>query len=306
MELTKGLFVRIIKTGPSRRLGLLLRALAYLSGRDAVILISSISFTFLVSVFPFIALLLTLSHYFHSNELREAIFDSFHRFFPISQDFIIRNLRVYTRELGSIQLVSFLLLIWGVSAFFFSVEAGLDSAYRVSRYRRFSRSQILSNLMVILIGGVALVFITFFGEGPVLGQKLSKLLGESGASFLGSIFSGLINLSVTLAFFLPLYVYLPNRFRGIWRVAPEALFSALLWTGINFVFRSWAPYWDLKNIYGPFYVSVTLLLWAYTFGCTLLLGARLSRNGFFSRSVKNSRPLVNHPEESLGRRHLHI
>ncbi len=36
------------------------------------------------------------------------------------------------------------------------------------------------------------------------------------------------------------------------------------------------PYLDLKALYGPFYVSVGLLFWAYVSGLILFAGAQFS------------------------------
>ncbi len=47
--------------------------LRYLVGREATLLISSISFSFMVSLFPFILLLITAASYLEWRELRQGI-----------------------------------------------------------------------------------------------------------------------------------------------------------------------------------------------------------------------------------------
>jgi hypothetical protein len=42
----------------------------------------------------------------------------------------------------------------------------------------------------------------------------------------------------------------------------------------------------LEEVYGPFFVSVTFLLWGYTFGSIIAGSALLGANGFFFRSTK--------------------
>ena len=46
--------------------------------------------------------------------------------------------------------------------------------------------------------------------------------------------------------------------------------------GAKYVFVAVLPYLDLKSMYGPFYVSVGLLIWAYMSGLILFAGAQFS------------------------------
>ncbi len=264
------------------RLGTFANALVYLGGREATLLISGIAFSFMVSVFPFIILLLTLSRYLRWNELRETIFAAFHTFFPVSQDFIIRNLRIYTHNLGGLHVLSFLLLAWGVSAFFFSLEAGLDSAYRVPSYRKFIRSQVLGTLMAIGFGVGAFAFIALFRAVQVMSEPWLEPRGVGGL-LVDEISAVALSVSGTVLIFLAIFRYLPNRRQSFRRVWPEAVASGLAWVLGNFAFRYLVPLWPLKDIYGPFSISITLLFWAYASACIILLFARLAADGFFQR-----------------------
>jgi membrane protein len=101
------------------------------------------------------------------------------------------------------------------------------------------------------------------------------------------VFRGIVSLNLSFAatflllFFL--YYYMPNRKQDVGRVAREAFFATLAWMAGNLIFRVLAPSWALQSIYGPFYVSVTLLLWGYLAGYIILGVARLSTDGFFDR-----------------------
>jgi len=46
------------------------------------------------------------------------------------------------------------------------------------------------------------------------------------------------------------------------------------------IFVQVLPHLDLKALYGPFYVSVGLLFWAYTSGLILFAGAQFSVSRF--------------------------
>lgn len=257
-----------------RRVRLLYDVTEYLFGREATILVSTISVSLLLSVFPFIVLLLTFANYFHWTGLREAIFQTFYAFFPISQEFIIRNLRIYTQKVGGLTIVSGLLLAFSGSNFFFAFEAGLDSAYRVVKYRAFVTSQVLGALMTVVFGVVAIVVIAAL--------QLANLWGTR-AEVLRAVVSLNLSFVVTFLLLFALYYYLPNRKQDITRVAREAAFATVAWMAGNLIFRLLAPNWALQRIYGPFFISVTLLLWGYLAGYIILGVARLSTDGFFDR-----------------------
>ncbi len=261
-------------------------ASVYLGGREATLLLSAIAFSFMVSIFPFIVLLLTLSHYLNWKELRETIFDAFYVFFPISQDFIIRNLKIYTESVGGLHIVSFLLLAWGVSAFFFSLEAGLDSAYRVPNYRKFSRSQVLGTLMAIGFGAGVFAFIALFRAIHVLSARWVTLSPRE-VAWIDFFSSTALAFVLTLLTFLVIYRWLPNRPRTIRQVFPETLAATVTWLAGNAAFRASLPLWSLKDIYGPFHVSITLLFWAFSSAMLVLFFARIAEDGFFRRAARD-------------------
>lgn len=248
----------------------------YLFGRDGTILISSIAFSFFFSIFPIIVLLLTAASYLGLPELRDSIFQSLSQFFPIAQEFIIKNLDIYTRQAGSLQLVSLLVIAWSGSTLFFALEAGLDSAYRIREYRNFVFSQALSTGLTLISGTLVLLAIVLLGTVHGYTQDRVDSLTEAAINLV-------ISYALALVLFFTIYYYLPNQSRRLGRVLLESNFSVICWLTLNALFQRYASSWSLQEIYGPFYVSMTLLLWAYASGCVLLGTARLSAEGFFGK-----------------------
>jgi membrane protein len=260
----------------------LVHMLAFLFGRDGTVLISSIAFSFFVSVFPVIFLLLSLANFLDLPNLRESIFEAIRNFFPISQDFIVRNLRIYTQQVGTLHLVSALLIAWAGSTFFFALEAGLDSAFRVPKYRHFVHSQFLGSAMTILSGILVFQAIAVFGfYHGFTGDWLTR------DSLVLSLMDLLVSFALVLVLFFTLYYFLPNRPRKAGKSLIESVLATVVWLILNELFREAAQHWQLQRIYGPFYVSMTLLLWAYASGCVLLGCARLSADGLFSSRTQD-------------------
>jgi membrane protein len=253
--------------------------LVYLFGREGTAYASSIAFSLFLSVFPIIVLVLSAANLLSLRDLREAIFTALTGFFPISQEFIVRNLRIYTRGLGELQIVSAILIAWAGSTFFYAVESGLDSAFRIRTPRRFWRSQVLGTLMAVVAGTLAFLSIA-----------LVRLVRERPPSLLLSWIDPLVSYAISfgLAFglFTCIYIWLPSVRQPLGRVLQTALFASVGWLAVNAVFRLLASSWSLEVIYGPFYVSVTLLLWFYAAGCILLGAARLAADGFWGGAAE--------------------
>jgi uncharacterized BrkB/YihY/UPF0761 family membrane protein len=97
------------------------------------------------------------------------------------------------------------------------------------------------------------------------------------------VFKGLCFLALTattgvasILFFFSIYWLLPNR-KVPWRpVFRTAVVTGIIWLIGKYIFIAILPHLDLESLYGPFYVSVGLLFWAYASGLILFAGAQFS------------------------------
>jgi uncharacterized BrkB/YihY/UPF0761 family membrane protein len=79
-----------------------------------------------------------------------------------------------------------------------------------------------------------------------------------------------------ILFFFSIYWLLPNR-KVPWRhVLRTAIYTGVIWLAAKYLFMALLPHLELQTLYGPFYVSVGLLLWAYVSGLILFAGAQFS------------------------------
>lgn len=258
-----------------RRFRLALETLGYIFGREGTVMTTAIALSFFLSLFPILVLVLTLASVLGFASFREAAFTALAGVFPISQDFIVRNLRIYTRGIGQAQILSLLISAGAGSTLFFALEAGLDSAFRLVHPRRFWRSQLIGTWMTALACVLVFVSIALVGlvEQATHGSADASLLRWSGRQ--------LISYGLALVLFVAVYLWLPSIRRPAGLMLKTSVFAAALWLAADFGFRVLAASWALQVIYGPFFVSVTILLWAYLMACILLGCARLAADGFF-------------------------
>jgi uncharacterized BrkB/YihY/UPF0761 family membrane protein len=80
----------------------------------------------------------------------------------------------------------------------------------------------------------------------------------------------------SILFFFSIYWLLPNR-KVPWRhVLRTSIYTGVIWLVAKYIVELLLPHMHLLDLYGPFHVSVGLLLWAYISGLILFAGAQFS------------------------------
>jgi len=264
------------------RIGAFARSAGWLFCREPTLLLFAFTFAFLLSIFPLIVLLVSFTAALPMEGFHGTVLLALEQFFPVSQEWIVRNLTLYIKEIGIYQVVAFILLAWAGSALFFALEAALESAYRIKVPRNFVGSQVIGTALVLALGVLAFSAASALHFATVtLGHLRPDLSAEA-------IFAFSYYVLATIVLFCLMcfaFHWLPNRSASLRKILPEALFATALILAADQIFRSLAPNMGLEDVYGPFYVSVTILMWGYTFGCIIVGTARLGANGFFSGNI---------------------
>ncbi len=88
-----------------------------------------------------------------------------------------------------------------------------------------------------------------------------------------------------MLFFL-IYWVLPNRKVPALAVLPTAIVIGLLWELAKYLYVLALPRLDFGSVYGPFQVSVGLMVWAFLSGLLLLAGAHFSATRYTLRVAR--------------------
>jgi YihY family inner membrane protein len=102
-------------------------------------------------------------------------------------------------------------------------------------------------------------------------------------SFVGHIFLQISAVFLSVSLFFIIYWILPNRKLPVRAVLPTAIVTGLLWEVAKVVYVAVLPWLDLRAVYGPFAVSVSLMMWAFLTGLLLLAGAQYSATRYTLR-----------------------
>jgi membrane protein len=252
----------------------------------------SVAANAILSFIPFCVLLYTLAlKVFQSEAMVHVIDDMVNYFLPAvthEPNWLPRNIlaAAIRSSAGGIQAVSIVMILISCTGIFLPLEVALNQAWGVTKSRNYLWNQTvafgLAILMVVL--GMASIFINLEMQQilAVLFFHHTDNFVYNGIAYLWLAFSTGV---ASILFFFSIYWLLPNR-KVPWRpVLRTAVLTGMVWLASRFLFVSVLPHLNLANLYGPFYISVGLLFWAYISGLILFAGAQFSVSKFARLSV---------------------
>jgi membrane protein len=230
----------------------------------------------LLSFFPFLIVMVSLCHYgLHWRAAVNAIYLALDDFFPGDMGgFIKRNLSAVVESRGPMQITSIVLLLITANGIFVPLEVAFNTAWGVKENRSYWKNQLLALGLILLCGSLAL---------------LSFILTALNQQYLGNLMGlGKITMWINLAFFklaaIPVsilalflvYWLLPNRRVPPLRIVPVAILVGLAIELLKYInLLTWPLLKDrLQKEYGPFYISVTIVLFSFLGTMIVLAGAK--------------------------------
>ena len=240
----------------------------------------SVAANAILSFIPFVVLLYTLANsVFKSHAMADVVGQTVQYFFPSNQEFVANSLATVAAlsSRHGVQVFSLIMILVACTGIFLPLEVALNQAWGVTKSRNYIMNQLvafgLAFLMVIL--GLGSVAVNAGAE-----QVLTVAFFHHVDNFVFKTISLLLLAATTgiavIVFLFAIYWLLPNR-----RVSPRpivrtAIITGIIWLVAKYIFVAVLPHLDLKALYGPFYVSVGLLFWAYVSGLILFAGAQFS------------------------------
>jgi membrane protein/epoxyqueuosine reductase len=247
----------------------------------------SVAANAILSFIPFTVLLYTLSlSVFHSQMMVKVVDDMVNYFLPsvASTVWITRNLHLAAAGQG-VYFFSLLMILIACTGIFLPLEVALNQAWGVTKSRNYLHNQViafgLAIIMVLL--GMSSILLNALARGML--QLLFN--HQTNIKFIDFLLNftlkgtELVVLSATtgvasILFFFSIYWLLPNC-KVPWRsVLRTSIYTGVIWLVARYIFVLVLPHMDLQALYGPFFISVGLLLWAYISGLILFAGAQFS------------------------------
>lgn len=239
----------------------------------------SVAANAILSFIPFIVLLYTLARsVFHSKVMVTVISEMVVYFLPSTakETFLTYNLEVLAPKHG-VQALSLLMILISCTGIFLPLEVALNQAWGVVKSRNYLLNQTVAFGLALLMLALALISILVnAGQQQLLSFLFFHHEDNIAFKVVNSLWLALSTGVACILFFFSIYWVLPNR-KVPWRpVMKTSIVTGVVWLAAKYIFVAVLPHLDLKSLYGPLYVSVGLLFWAYVSGLILFAGAQFS------------------------------
>ncbi|MGA2754554.1 MAG: YihY/virulence factor BrkB family protein [Terracidiphilus sp.] len=266
--------------------------IAYLLDSEVHTFAFSVAANAIISFIPFVVLLYTLAlSIFHSSAMVNVVNDMVNYFLPSAtkqSDWVTKNLlneavMPLVKRHGA-QAFSLVMILISCTGIFLPLEVALNQAWGVSKSRNYLFNQTIAFGLALLMVGLGVA-------SMVVNVNVDKVLAFALVHDSNNWFFRLLNYSydalsylwlavstgaASIVFFFSVYYLLPNR-KVPWRpVLRTSIITGIVWLISRFIYSAVLPHLDLQSLYGPFYVSVGLLFWAYISGLILFAGAQFS------------------------------
>lgn len=255
--------------------------IAYLLDSEVHTFAFSVAANAIISFIPFVVLLYGLARsIFHSEwpdgSMIRIINQMVIYFIPSTANKKWLTYNLWHASGNGAEIFSLIMILVACTGIFLPLEVALNRAWGVTRSRNYLHNQAialgLAVIMVVL--GMASILVN-----EALQAGLAVLFFQHTQNF---VFRGIsyVFLAATtgvacIVFFFFIYWLLPNQ-KIPWRpVMRTAVYTGIIWMVARVIFAVVLPHIDLE-IYGPFFVSVGLLFWAYISGLILFAGAQFS------------------------------
>jgi YihY family inner membrane protein len=239
----------------------------------------SVAANVILSLFPFIVMMLTLFRLvLHSRVMDPVVGEMISVFLPANQHFIMEQMiMTLAHPHKSTQLYAVLMLLVSSTGVFLPLEVALNQVWGVRKNRSYLMNQLVSLCLAFAVGVLTVITVAFIAWQQSLLAWV--FFGHTNNWVYSLLTGGLLRicaLAANILLFFLIYWILPNRKVPARAVLPTAIVIGVLWGVAKFLYVLVLPRLDFQAVYGMFYVSVTLMMWAFLSGLLLLAGAHFS------------------------------
>jgi YihY family inner membrane protein len=250
----------------------------------------SVAANAILSLFPFIVLLLTICRrVFHSRSMETVVAEMMKGFLPTGQDFVMRNMQLLAHPHKRTEIFSLVMLLITSTGVFLPLEVALNNVWGVKQNRSYLHNQAVSIGLALAVGVLAMVSVMFTtAQKTILTWAFFGHTQNMAFDFFAFGFMKICAGIASILLFFLIYWILPYRKVPALAVLPTAIVTGLLWEGAKHLYMSALPWLDFQSVYGPFYISVGLMMWAFLSGLLLLAGAHFSATRYALRQARKS------------------
>ena len=237
----------------------------------------SVAANAILSFFPFLLLLLTLiRRVLHSQLMYGVVENMLRDYLPTGQEFVIRNLNALVVSHHKAQLFSLVMLLISSTGIFVPLEVALNRVWGFPNNRSFLGNQLIALGLAFACGSLALLSVGMTAGNVAILKSVLHGYGAWYLRLMGFVAMKMFSIGTSITIFFLIYWLLPNGKVPAQAVLPTAVIMGLLSEALKYAYIFALPFLNFGEVYGPFAISVSLILLAYLSGMLLLTGAHLS------------------------------
>ncbi|MGN0406556.1 MAG: YihY/virulence factor BrkB family protein [Bariatricus sp.] len=236
------------------------------------------AYFFILSLIPIILLLLTIVQY--TPVTKADVMTAAVMVFPEKnmQDFIIGIVNQVYNQSRTVIPITAIVALWSAGKGVLAMSNGLNCTYGIRETRNYVFVRIRASFYTILfiITIVLGLVLSVFGNSISLFiNNRFPFLKETTESILEM--RTLISFVILFGFSLMIYRFLPNRKALFREQVPGAVFAAVGWQAISFVFSMYLTIFQgFSGLYGSMTAIILVMLWLYFCMYAILLGGLLN------------------------------
>ena len=262
---------------PVRQQSLLRSTARYLLRTEVHTFAFSVAANAILSFFPFLLLMMTLiRQVLHSRVMYDVVENLLRDYLPTGQEFVIRNLNALVVSHHGAKLFSLVMLLIGSTGIFMPLEVALNRVWGFPNNRSYIGNQLIALGLAFACGSLALLSVGLAAGNVAILKSVLHGYGAWYLRLMGFVTMKVFSIGASIAIFFLVYWLLPNGKVPAQAVLPAAVIMGLLSEAVKYAYILALPFLNFGEVYGPFAISVSLILLAFLSGMLLLTGAHLS------------------------------
>jgi len=256
-------------------------------GDEVSALASQLSYSFLVSFFPFTIFIMTLLG-FSSIDAESVLFE-IKGILPTSVYDLVHDtiLEILSTKDSNLLSFSIIFTIWSASSGLRGVIKGINKAYGKKENRSFIKIIFVSIIITIILGVLIILTILLLVFGQIIGYMIMEKLNLTYMFYwVWNITRYIVILSSSVLMFSVAYRFIPSK-KLKWKdVIPGALFATVGWIVCSFIFAFYVNnFANYSRVYGSIGAVIILLVWLYLISIVIILGGEINASIVFDKGI---------------------
>jgi membrane protein len=246
---------------------------------DDLTFAASIAYYSLLSLFPFLLLVLAIIASVTNNETdRQQVLGFVLRYFPTQFEFVTKQLAALQQAPLQLGIAGSFLMVWAAMGVFGAITSAINHAWGVEKQPSYFKHKLISFVMLVAAGLLLLAALLLVTAINIVEARwFAGVVANVRSLEFFTSFAIQWATTITFIFVVGLVFYfVPNarvRFRDVW---VGAVVTGLLWRGALAGFSWYVRDLSRFSVHGQIAAVVVFLIWVYISAVILLYGAEMT------------------------------